>query len=1339
MGSGIVTALTSINEDKRSPQIIYVPSDFPTKAQADSKAGKLYIAGADVIDNDPAKTNTGQHFKNGDVFYWDRVAQQYTLITTNTDFYAHIGTSRIYGGNITVNTGDNTKFDVSAGYGFFADSYTNPEGPPIITPISWDAFIGVATPYLSVSPATFVAINKSTGGLFLYPLQLTPEQQKDYMLLGIAIHQNFTFINDAKAYGVFYFDWSDLISRIYYAFKSICFGLNFMANGSNLKLDLLEGDSVSIGLNYFNNPKNPNIAHFDTQYAVTFNYADRTTIYGFTDTVPVMYYDKNGTLTEIPDNYYTTHRLLFDPVSGAVGFQYGQSVYDSLKKAVLAGEKEDYIYHPLAAIMSLRSILAVKKNANDLTNLDQARFVQLNLINDTALNKVDQFANFADNIEIIDGMSYQRQAISFINVSGTLYADIAAVYYFISDDIYFTASDKSINTSTLDFTTGNLYAGDKLEIKYSTNNSGIFTVATIAQYKITVTETIIDESAGPEIKIETPGKGDITYIFGQREFILDCTTGSGIGGRARIALTNGTDTAPQENWTYVIRSGESAILQNALTEPSGEYGVICSSLIPSVSTAASEGFYNSRRWSDAKEVEGRGATATILSRLRDLSPFKSGAAATVTIDTGPNPDSVDLSIAAGVFREIYLQQTYPLQISIQGALVVNDPVTPYRHVTDLNEIDYDSAGATLVNKYYQLIVILSLNTDGMFDRILINLPNGSYINGSDAFNDTQNYSVTTLPNTFRTAYLICAAVLKNQGGSTFINVAESFGVNNIDLRGQPLGSSSGGSGTSAVTQFSDAVFRIFNTADDTKKIAFDASQIATATTRIITMCNRNINLDTPQFTSVATDTITEFTVNNGIDIEGLHYQDDYINKSGTLLQGITFDSSDNATFTENLSVSGDLQVSGGGSTFFDDLNILGQLKTAKASVGTITDLTNIIFRINSPSDYGETLDQEFANKDATSSETQPYQTYTAGITGYLSSVSIHNGSGGIITGVTVNVYSGAGVGGPLIAQEAGIMCTNNAFTKVQITDLPLNILNSVYTIEVVSTGDQFYWNINTAGGYPGGTFIVAGQDALFRTYIASGFNVVFDHINNRFGIGTIAPQYVLDLQGDIATNVPAVIRGDATNLGTNWIATTKPTMALLCADANLNLVSDGGGGVGSAIVFDEVNSTTQTYVDHWSLWRQTNSSGSSFVGYYGTSPGVGGTKIFEFGSAGRCWITALSGNATYAYMRYDTATDELFYNTSAKKYKTNIDYSTSDILNRSKNLIDNLKIAQFDMIDGSIQNKIGIIAEDLAQIESTLCYKNENNEIEGYNDGDLVPFIIKYLQYLTDIINNITN
>jgi hypothetical protein len=61
------------------PKVVLVPADFPTIAEANNDIGRVYVAGANVTDNDPTKTNTGQSFLSGEEFIWDGVSAYFKL------------------------------------------------------------------------------------------------------------------------------------------------------------------------------------------------------------------------------------------------------------------------------------------------------------------------------------------------------------------------------------------------------------------------------------------------------------------------------------------------------------------------------------------------------------------------------------------------------------------------------------------------------------------------------------------------------------------------------------------------------------------------------------------------------------------------------------------------------------------------------------------------------------------------------------------------------------------------------------------------------------------------------------------------------------------------------------------------------------------------------------------------------------------------------------------------------------------------------------------------------------------------------------------------------------
>lgn len=78
-------------------------------------------------------------------------------------------------------------------------------------------------------------------------------------------------------------------------------------------------------------------------------------------------------------------------------------------------------------------------------------------------------------------------------------------------------------------------------------------------------------------------------------------------------------------------------------------------------------------------------------------------------------------------------------------------------------------------------------------------------------------------------------------GNDATDFSDSTKAQILNNRGGSGGSSGGGGST-----FSDAVFRVFNDADNTKEIDFDATAVATSTKRTITMPNADVDLTVTQ-------------------------------------------------------------------------------------------------------------------------------------------------------------------------------------------------------------------------------------------------------------------------------------------------------------------------------------------------------------------------------------------------------------------------------------------------------------------------------------------------------------
>lgn len=84
-------------------------------------------------------------------------------------------------------------------------------------------------------------------------------------------------------------------------------------------------------------------------------------------------------------------------------------------------------------------------------------------------------------------------------------------------------------------------------------------------------------------------------------------------------------------------------------------------------------------------------------------------------------------------------------------------------------------------------------------------------------------------------------------------------------------------------------------------------EIGVSGTRIAKTWINAIDATTTVSGSLSTDSIQEKTTDNGVAIEGLAFQNDYLSKTGSASQGLTFDGSDNATFSGTLEVGGNIK------------------------------------------------------------------------------------------------------------------------------------------------------------------------------------------------------------------------------------------------------------------------------------------------------------------------------------------------------------------------------------------------------------------------------------------------
>lgn len=340
-----------------------------------------------------------------------------------------ISTGYIDGLILSINS-DNTKFNISSG-----NYVTNINGD--ISLHIFDEVIGITPTYLTTSNVTYVGLNQNKQ-IIQQVSPFTNEQRRSICQIGLVVHSNRVSINTTNQTKT---SLKYSINQLHDVIKAIGFlnldGNIYSPNGSNLSLNKSMGTIFGLGINSENH-LNPHQLTIPSQTSLTFRYrlqngfeySDRTTI------DPVNY-DLNGVLTPLQNNnrWSVQHMNLFQ--SGLTRIQYGQHQYNSLDEAEYALKTETFnVETNIGENAIFRSYLIVKKNATNLSDPTQAKFIP-----------VDKFGNV---------------------VSGA----VSLTYQSIVDALGYTPEDSANKTDVIGSGNTTNYPSTKAVVDYVTTTNG---------------------------------------------------------------------------------------------------------------------------------------------------------------------------------------------------------------------------------------------------------------------------------------------------------------------------------------------------------------------------------------------------------------------------------------------------------------------------------------------------------------------------------------------------------------------------------------------------------------------------------------------------------------------------------------------------------------------------------------------------------------------------------------------------------------------------------------------------------------------------------------------------
>jgi len=293
---------------------------------------------------------------------------------------------------------------------------------------------------------------------------------------------------------------------------------------------------------------------------------------------------------------------------------------------------------------------------------------------------------------------------------------------------------------------------------------------------------LVVEGSSIFLDIQAVGGGNITYYLDNIRYILNCTTGSGVDGKARIEIPQGTSIQPLRSIVYVLYDEQSSelILTTSIALPSALYISVAITSVQDYSTVSSTGALVLQRTTESISHNGKSSISWEREKLRALgAQYWSGVDQSLNITTNPaTEDDINFTTTNGEIFQLHRQVFPNYNISTDGIWAMNvsgsGSLTNYQKLTNLNEIHEISDGTSLNSgDSINLVIWGSINYSESDTKLFVTLPTGKYTNDADAISDVNNTSVTVLPREFQTTgFLIARLVLKysDTNGDTWANL-----------------------------------------------------------------------------------------------------------------------------------------------------------------------------------------------------------------------------------------------------------------------------------------------------------------------------------------------------------------------------------------------------------------------------------------------------------------------------------------------------------------------------------------------------------------------------------------
>jgi hypothetical protein len=335
-------------------------------APVDSVNGKTGVV---VLDQDDVLDGTNnKQFSSAEQTKLASLTNLYGLNALSTGLHE--------GGALSINGGDNTKFDISLGHGFVVDNATDPDNPTF-SDVNWTTFTAVTVTNIATQPVTYISID-SVGAIVQSSTLPDATGRRANIFLGVIVHSDNVTVNAVNNLPTVGYDVNgqlqDLMNSMGFRSEE---GNLITPNGANLNIDKRAGIGFKPGANFQTLNTQPHQFIMPLLTAATFRYRNQDSSEGANTTlIDPTTYDNGGTTTTVPSNNNATLQRVYIFPSNLIRIQRGQEVFANLSEAINASGKESFVVEDNIAENGLfLGSIAVKKTATDLSDTSDAKFI----------------------------------------------------------------------------------------------------------------------------------------------------------------------------------------------------------------------------------------------------------------------------------------------------------------------------------------------------------------------------------------------------------------------------------------------------------------------------------------------------------------------------------------------------------------------------------------------------------------------------------------------------------------------------------------------------------------------------------------------------------------------------------------------------------------------------------------------------------------------------------------------------------------------------------------------------------------------------------------------------